>query len=46
MYSVVASLVPRRPSVGSEVGRELEAYILAVVRNGAFCAASTRDGPV
>ena len=30
MYSVVASLVPRRPSVESEVGRELEAYTLAL----------------
>ena len=34
MYSVVVSLIPRRPSVGSEVGRELEAYKLAVVRDG------------
>ena len=39
MYSVVASLVPRRPSVESEVGRELEAYTLALVRDGRAASA-------
>ena len=32
--------------MGSEVGRELETYKLAVVRDGAFCAASARGDPV
>ena len=48
MYSVAVSLVPRRPSVESEVGRELEAYKLAVVCDGVSysCAASARGDPL
>ena len=43
VYSVVASLVPRRPSVESEVGRELEAYTLALVRDGVSRCQRTGD---
>ena len=42
VYSVVASLVPRRLSVG----RELEAFKMAVVREGVPCGASARGDPV
>ena len=45
MYSVVASLVPRRLSVESEVGRELDwkPTHLALVRDGVSCCQRTGD---
>ena len=46
VYSVIASLVPRHSSVGSKMGRELEAYKVAVVHDGISCTASAWCNPV